>query len=254
MRIIQTGTAFWGAKALNTATELKLFTALAGREMSGTEIQAATGIHERGLYDFLDALVAMGFLERTGQKETAQYKNAQESEIFLDMKKPSYVGGMLEFADKFLYGSWAHLKEALQTGQSVQELKHGGRSMFEVMLATEEDRQLLMRSMGGIQMENFRSFAQGFDFSPFKILCDLGGGGGHLSVAVAEQHAHVQCITFDLPPLQLLVTQFVERMGMSGRITPVSGNFFEDDFPAADLYTFGNILHSWSLEQRKCLM
>ena len=67
--------------------------------MSGQDIKSNLGLHERGLYDFLDTLVALGFLKRSGLKETALYKNSEETDLFLDKNKPSYVGGVLEMAN-----------------------------------------------------------------------------------------------------------------------------------------------------------
>ena len=44
--------------------------------------------------DFLDALVSLGFPKR----EADSYGNTPETELFLDRKKPSYIGGILEIA------------------------------------------------------------------------------------------------------------------------------------------------------------
>ena len=67
---------FFAAKTLLTAVEFELFTLLADSELSGREIQSNLGLHDRNLYDFLDALVALGFLQRRGIKEIARYSNA----------------------------------------------------------------------------------------------------------------------------------------------------------------------------------
>lgn len=45
--------------------------------------------------DFLDALVALGFLER----EDCHYRNTPSTDLYLDKRKPSYIGGMLEMAN-----------------------------------------------------------------------------------------------------------------------------------------------------------
>jgi hypothetical protein len=58
--------AFWSSKVLLTAVDLSLFTRLGDRALTGAELGAELGLHPRGTYDFFDALVAMGFLERDG--------------------------------------------------------------------------------------------------------------------------------------------------------------------------------------------
>ena len=102
-KIIQTGMGFWTSKTLLTAVNLELFTLLSGNELSGEEIKNKLGLHKRGLYDFLDGLVALGFLNRRGLKETSIYSNTEDTNLFLDKNKPTYVGGMLEMANNRIY-------------------------------------------------------------------------------------------------------------------------------------------------------
>src|SRR5689334_8066943 len=90
-RIMETGMAFFASKTMLSAVKLGVFTALSGnKSLSGHEIQKMLGLHQRGVYDFLDGLVALGFLKRTGLLETAKYSNTQETELFLDKNKPTY--------------------------------------------------------------------------------------------------------------------------------------------------------------------
>mgnify|MGYP000116985998 FL=1 len=79
-----------------------LFTHLTNGELSGQDIKEKLEIQDRGLYDFLDTLVALGFLKRSGLKKTSMYSNAEDTDLFLDKNKPSYVGGMLEMANNRL--------------------------------------------------------------------------------------------------------------------------------------------------------
>ena len=72
-KILQTGTGFFNSKTLLTAVNMGLFTVLGDNKMSGKDIQKNLGLHDRSLYDFLDALVAMAFLERTAMRPIAIY-------------------------------------------------------------------------------------------------------------------------------------------------------------------------------------
>ena len=62
--IMQVGTGFWASKTLLAAIKFDLFTLLADKKLKAEEIRTALGLHPRSLYDFLDALVALGFLNR----------------------------------------------------------------------------------------------------------------------------------------------------------------------------------------------
>src|SRR5687768_6155552 len=88
-KIMQVGLGFWASKTLLSAVEMELFTELAGRPATLDEVRDRLGLHPRSARDFLDALVALGFLERAG----TTYTNAPETDRFLDKNKPTYIGG-----------------------------------------------------------------------------------------------------------------------------------------------------------------
>src|SRR6185369_10002525 len=106
------GNAFCEAKLLLTATELGLFTVLDAGPATTEEIRATLKLGERGVRDFLDALVALGLLVRTA----GRYRNGPAAEQFLVRDKESYSGGFLERANRMLYPAWGNLTEALRTG------------------------------------------------------------------------------------------------------------------------------------------
>jgi len=252
--ILQIGMGFWASKTLLTAVNMNLFTLLAKGNLTGNEIKNKLDLHERSLYDFLDTLVALGFLNRNGIKESATYSNSEDTELFLDKDKPSYIGGILEMSNNRLYPFWNDLEEGLKTGKPQNETKNGGESVFEAIYANEDKLREFIHGMGGIQTGNFMALAHNFDFSNYNTLCDIGGSGGNLSVHVAKNNDHMRCISFDLPPVNPVATENVENMGLSDRISIQSGDFFVDDFPKADVITMGNILHDWGLEEKKVLI
>src|SRR5690606_16979036 len=184
-KIMQVGTGFFASKTLLTANKMGLFTLLGTSPRSVTDIQKELGLHPRSLYDFLDALVALGFLNRTGIKESSVYSNAADSDLFLDKNKPSYMGGILEMANNRLYPFWNDLETGLKTGLPQNEAKNGGKPLFEAIYADPARLHEFVSGMGGVQMGNFIAFAKQFDFSDYKTLCDIGGAGGLLSAQVA---------------------------------------------------------------------
>ncbi len=253
-RVMQIGMGFWASKTLLTAVNMKLFTHLAKGELSGQDIKTKLGLHERGLYDFLDTLVALGFLKRSGLKETALYSNAEDTNLFLDKNKPSYVGGMLEMCNNRLYAYWNDFEEGLKTGLPQNEIKTGGKSLFEELYATEEKLREFLKAMGGIQMGNFMAFANKFDFSSYSTLCDIGGAGGYLAAQVAMNNDHMKCVSFDLPPVSLVAIENMNKMGLGTKVVIQSGDFLKENFPKADVITMGNILHDWGIQDKKMLI
>jgi len=253
-KILQIGTGFFGTKTLLTAVNMELFTILAKQELSGNKIQTRLGLHARSLYDYLDALVALGFLKRKGIKESALYSNSEDADFFLDKNKPSYIGGILEMCNNRLYPFWNNLEDGLKTGLPQNEAKDGGQSPFEVIYADPDKLREFIRAMTGVQMGNFIAFVNEFDFSNYNTLCDIGGSGGTLSAHVAMKNPHMQCTTFDLPPVSPIAQENLNAMGLGDKVKVVSGDFFTDNFPKADVITMGQILHDWGTQDKKMLV
>ncbi|PTR00834.1 ubiquinone/menaquinone biosynthesis C-methylase UbiE [Mucilaginibacter yixingensis] len=254
-RIMETGLAFFASKTLLTAVKLGVFTALSGNQSrSGNELQKALGLHERGVYDFLDALVSLGFLNREGLLETAKYSNAPETELFLDKNKPSYIGGFIEMANDRLYRFWADLDLALLTGKPQNEIKSTGHSMFEELYSEPARLKQFMNAMSGISTGNFVALAQKFDFSAYSSLCDVGGAAAVLAVEVAKQHSNISCISADLPQVEPIAKEYIAARGMTDRVKTANLDFFTDEFPKADVITMGMILHDWDLPNKMMLI
>ncbi len=253
-KIMQIGMGFWASKTLLTAVNMELFTHLAKGELSGKDIKTKLGLHDRGLYDFLDTLVSLGFLKRSGLKETSIYSNTEDTDLFLDKSKPSYVGGMLEMANNRLYPFWDDLEECLKTGKPQNETKTGGAPIFEALYADEQKLREFLKAMGCIQMGNFVMFSKTFDFTSYKTHCDLGGAGGYLATQVAMNNEHMNCVSFDLPPVEPVAMENIKMMGLSDRVSVQSGDFFNEDIPNADIITMGNILHDWGTQDKKMLI
>src|SRR5216117_2712276 len=107
-----------------------------------------------------------------------------------------------------------------------------------------------MGAMTGLSRINFEAFAARFDFSKFKTLCDVGGATGLLCLEVAKRHPHLECISFDLPPVEPVARKCIAAAGLTGRVGTASGDFFKDPLPKADIITMGMILHDWNLEKK----
>ena len=253
-KIMDTGMGFWASKVLLTAVNMGLFTRLGRGPASAEKLKVKLGLHERNLYDFLDALVAMGFLQRKGLKETAEYSNTPETDLYLDKNKATYIGSLLEMCNNRLYGFWGNLEEGLRTGKPQNEVKGGNKAYFDVLYSDEKRLREYIGAMGGFQMGNFMTFARDFDFTHYSTLCDIGGAGGNLATQVAASHPHMECMTFDLPAVSAIARQNIERLDFTPRVKVIEGDFEKDEFPHADVITMGLVLHTMGTDDKKKLI
>jgi hypothetical protein len=209
--ILEVGAGYWKSKVLLTAVGLGVFTLLGHREMTGEELGKALGLHPRGIWDFFDALVALGFLHREGDGPAGRYRNTPTATRSLDKSSPAYIGGILEMWEDRSYKFWGDLGQALKTGEPQNEIKHNQRPIFEVLYEDQSKLEQFVAAMAGISRGNFQAFAEKFDFSRYKTLCDVGGASGQLSVPVARQHPHMNCTSFDLPQVEPIARRAIER-------------------------------------------
>lgn len=249
-RIMQVGLGFWGAKVLLSAVGQGLFTVLAREPLDGEALRGRLGLHDRGARDFFDALVALGFLNRD---DDGVYSNAADSDVFLDREKPSYVGGILEMADARLYRFWGSLTEGLRTGKQQNEAK-GGDDFFAVLYADPARLAGFMHAMTGLSMGAAHAIAAKFPWERHTSFSDIGCAEGGLAVTLAQTHAHLRGVGFDLPPVAPLFDRYAAEQRLSERLTFQPGDMFTDSFPRADVITMGHVLHDWSLAERQHLL
>jgi hypothetical protein len=248
--IMQLGTAFWASKTLLSAVELGLFTELAkSGPLDEVTLRERLGLHQRSSRDFFDALVALGMLER----DNGTYSNTQETEIFLDRAKPSYVGGLLEMLNARLFGFWNTLTEGLRTAEPQNEAKTGG-DLFEELYRDPERLRGFVKGMTGISTGSGMALAASFPWDRYKTMVDIGCAEGAVPVQVARAHGHISGGGFDLPVVEPHFNAYIEQAGLSDRLRFYPGDFFEEDLPGADVLVMGHILHDWDMDQKRTLL
>ena len=143
-RIVELGYSFRGAKILLSAVELGVFTALAEGPLACEELRKKIGIAERGARDFFDALVSLDLLARDGN---GRYRNTPETEVSIDRRKPTYIGGDLEHVNERMYPHWHALTPALKTGKP--QSGAGATNYFPGLYADQSVLETFARGMTG---------------------------------------------------------------------------------------------------------
>jgi hypothetical protein len=248
--ILEVGLGFWASKTLLSAVEMEVFTELAKHPETLESLQGRLGLHPRGARDFFDALVALKFLER----RDGRYYNTPSTDLFLDKRKPSYIGGILEMANHRLYPFWGELTTALRTGLPQNEVKLGTANPFDALYADPARLKEFLRAMSGISHGANMTIARSFLWSKYKTVVDVGTAQGDLIVQIALANPHLEGCGFDLPEVGPIFEEYVEANHLTGRVKFSPGNFINDPLPRADVITMGHILHDWGLEMKRMLV
>jgi hypothetical protein len=248
--ILQVGFGFWASKTLLSAIELEVFTELAKHPLPLDDLQGRLGLHPRSARDFFDALVALGFLERSG----GTYRNTTATDMFLDKHKPTYIGGILEMCNHRLYSYWGHLTEALRTGHPQNEVREGALPLFAALYADPARLKEFLRAMTGLSQPANRAIARQFPWAKYKTFADIGTAQGDLAVQIALHNPHLRGIGFDLAEVAPIFEEYRTENALTDRLVFQSGDFFKDPLPKADVITMGHILHDWNLETKEMLI
>lgn len=248
--ILSVGTGFIPARALLSAVELDVFSLLARGPADLAALEAGLGLHPRASRDFLDALVALGLLER----EDGLYRNTEPAARYLDRASEDCIVAMLEMADQRLYGYWRHLTAALRSGEPQNELRSGGATLFDALAADPPRHRQFLSAMSALSRGANRAIARKFPWAGYRSFVDVGTAQGDLAAQVALAHPHLVGTGFDLPPVAPIFTDYMARHGLGGRVDFTVGDFFRDPLPQADVLMFGHILHDWNLEEKRHLI
>jgi hypothetical protein len=248
--ILQVGLGFWASKVLLSAIEMGLFTELAHHPADLETLQGRMGLHPRASRDFLDTLVALGFLER----RDGHYGNTPATDLFLDKRKASYLGGILEMANHRLYPFWGNLTEALRTGKPQNEVRSGGVPLFETLYADPARLREFLKAMTGISHGAALAMAAKFPWANHGTFVDVGTAQGDTAAQIALAHPHLSGTGFDLAEVGPIFEEYVQGLGLAGRLRFQPGSFFEQPLPKADVIVMGHILHDWDLDIKRMLI
>lgn len=249
-RIVQTAFSFWSAKVLLSAIEMEAFTEIARHPADLKTLEGRLGLHPRSSRDFLDCLVALGFLTR----KEGVYHNTPESDLFLDKRKHSYIGGVLEMLNHRLYGFWGRLTEALRTGQPQNEVRDGMQPLFVALYADPARLRQFLGAMTGLSLGAAKALAGKFPWKNYRSVCDVGPAQGAALVEIVSANSHMSGIGFDLPEVGPIFEDYVEDRGLSAKIRFEPGSFFDRDLPKADVIVMGHVLHDWDLDTKRMLV
>ena len=228
--IIEDGMAFWSSRLLLTAVERGVFTLLAERPLSAQALIDRLGWHPRAATTALDALVAAGLLRRD---KVGRYSNSARASLFLDRKKSTYIGGLMELSSTRLYDLWSGLDDLLETGVPAAEEESGENEFFAALYADPDALKTFLAGMTGISTGEVTLLAARFPWKRFESFIDMGCAQGALPVRVALTHPHLRGAGFDLPDVEPVFIDYVKSFGLDDRLRFIRGDFLQEPhFPA----------------------
>jgi len=238
-RINELTRSYQPALVLMAAAELDLYGALGKNAMTAAKLATTLGADQRGLMMLLDALAALGFLMKKGERSSA-------APGMLDVMTSKGKQTMLAMTQHqaACVRRWIQLAEVVQSGRPSRH-SYGIRG-------PEGDRQSFITAMDNISGPAAIKVVNDLKGLKFKTLLDVGGASGSWTIAFLRKYPETRAILFDLPPVIPMAKKRVGAAGLLDRVQFVSGDFYTDPLPrGADLAWVSAIVHQNSREQNR---
>ena len=232
---------FQRSRILLTAFELRIFTVIGDEKKSAAEVAGAIRAGTRAAERLMDALVAMGLLE----KNAGRYANTEGAARFLVEGKPEFMSGFGHSVH--LWDSWTTLTKAVRRGKTVRDRapSESGDDWLVAFIAAMHYRA----SRRG------RDIAKLLDLSGVTRLVDVGGGSGAFAMAFAKEKNDLHVTVFDLPNVLPLTRKYIAEAGLAAKVDTMPGNYMKDDLGGPyDMAFLSAIVHSNSDEENRLLI
>ena len=228
--LIEVG-AYWKHKVTLTAVKLDLFSLLAKGPRDAAAIAGSFRGHIEAFGVFLNALVAIGLLE----KNDGLYANSVFAGRYLVRERPDYRGDQLIVDDTY-WSLWSNLEGVLMTGASPLErsLFHGDPDSSErLLLGLHRDAMRIAQGLAGkVRLDGATA------------LLDVGGGAGTYAIAFCERNPGLRATVFDLPNTTRVTRTVLRDHGLDDRIDVLDGDFLVDSISGSwDVVLMSNVLH-----------
>ncbi|KAJ7395479.1 N-acetylserotonin O-methyltransferase-like protein [Pitangus sulphuratus] len=252
-KILELMDGFRASKALFVASKLKMFDHLKHKgPVKAVDIANEIGTSVCGTERLLDACAALGLLEKTPQG----YSNTDSANTFLTSDGEYSLHGYIIHSNDHLWPLFTNLESAVKEGSRQNHRAFGKKEedLFKDYYHSQEGKQRFMAAMHSIAHLTARDVATAFDLSRFKSACDLGGCTGALAHELVQIYPNLKVTVFDLPEVIANTSYFQPSGQDTAPVTFVSGDFFKDNLPEADLYILSRVLHDWPDEKIHVLL
>ena len=238
--ILGLGRAFMESRVLLTAVELDVFTPLAGRTMTAADVAAALGTDPRATTVLLDALAALGLLD----KEAGAFRCPAATADLLARDAGGSVAPMLMHSVA-LWRRWSALTEVVRSGAPAPAPEPEQR---------ERDREAFIAAMHAVAAPMAAAVVAAVGPGGATRFLDVGGASGTYTQAFLAASPSLRATLFDLPPVIEIARRRLRAAGVADRVEFVAGDFYRDELPGGhDLALLSAIIHQNSAEQNIAL-
>jgi hypothetical protein len=228
--------AYCASRCLHAVADLGIADRLDDSPMTAAELAGPAGADPDALGRVLRVLASHGIFEQRGE----HFGHSPASRL-LRTDHPQSMRALAQMLGNSInWASFGALGHSIKTGGPAAETVLPG-GVWAHFASNAEESRVFNAAMAGKAHAHVAAILAAYDFSPFRVIGDIGGGRGHLLRAILETAPKARGVLFDLPHVAAEAASEA-----SDRIECRGGDFFKDALPACDLYLLMEVIHDWS--------
>jgi len=221
---------FQPSRVVLTAVEIDLFSAV-GDGASAAEVASRLQTHPRATEALLNALVALGLLE----KQDERFGNGDWAALYL-CAGAAHDSRAALMHSVHLWPRWSTLTECVRKGTAVAFDEMAGRS--------QDWTEAFIAAMHKGATARAQPVVAALELEGVRRVLDLGGGSGAYAMAFTRARPEIEVTVFDLPTVTPLTRRYVADSGVQGRIHTLDGDLRTDSYGSGyDLVFISAICH-----------
>jgi demethylspheroidene O-methyltransferase len=238
------------SQILSACIQLKVFDLLSDGPRSLESLSKDMGLSDNAAANLLDAACSLDLVEK---RKDSKYRLGELGAALLG--NPG-IDAMIQHHDKLyidLQDPVALLKDLNKPTELSKYWAYAQAQNPEDLQdhQTSEYSQLMSDSMSLLAEDILDSYS----FEGHKCLLDLGGGSGTFVINVCKRWTGLQAQLFDLPAVEKLANERMQKHGMANRVSTVPGNLFTSPLPTgADVISLVRICHDHNDEDIRLLL
>lgn len=232
--------SFLTVQALHVAAFLGLADLVAAGPKSVDELAAATQADRSALHRLLRMLTAPGVFHETAD---GRFGITPLGATLRSDGPDSVRDWALFVGAPEMWAVWAGLRESVMSGQASFPTVHGAL-MWEYFAGRPDLGEAFNNWMTRQSREHNSALVAAYDFSPFRVVADIGGGQGSTLAAVMSAYPALRGVLVDLPQVVAQAAVLAEA-GVADRCQVIGGDMLRAVPTGADAYLIKRVLMDW---------
>ncbi|MFN2463182.1 MAG: methyltransferase [Candidatus Dormibacteria bacterium] len=248
-QMLQMINAFLTVQGIHVAAKLGIADRLAEGAIGVDELAKATGTNPTSLYRLLRMLAGAGVFseESDGRFALTPLGGCLRSDGPESVRDWALFIGAPE-----MWETWGRLGDSVVTGDAAFPQTHG-KALWEYLAVHPELGTPFNRWMTRQSDQHNAAVVASYDFSPFPVVADIGGGQGSSLAAILRGSPAVRGILLDLPQV-VASTPALADSGVADRCKVIGGDMLQSVPTGADAYLIKRVLMDWGDEQAATIL